>query len=117
MSSATTNIRARSWIALLFAVAGLLALPAAVELSRRSGRVSLLDGAYAIPLAFVLGLIGLLMARRARDNQRWLSLQDEHRTTVASVAVIIGMVTVCLAVTAALSVGFYEAVLFYQHHR
>jgi hypothetical protein len=33
------------------------------------------------------------------------------------VAVIIGLVTVCLAITAALSVGFYEAVLFYQRHR
>jgi hypothetical protein len=117
VSSPTASIRARSWIALLLSIAGLLALPAAVEISRRSGRVSLLDGAYAIPIAFVLGLVGLVMARRARDTQRWFSLRDEHRATVASVAAIVGLVTVCLAITAALSVGFYEAVLFYQRHR
>jgi hypothetical protein len=56
------------------------------------------------------------MARRARENLRWLRLRD-GRTTVASTAVIVGALTVCLAVTAALSVGFYELVLVYQHSR
>jgi hypothetical protein len=56
------------------------------------------------------------MARRARENLRWLRLR-EGGTGVASAAVVIGLVTVCLAVTAALSVGFYELVLLYQHSR
>jgi hypothetical protein len=76
----------------------------------------LLDAAYAIPLAFLFGLLALLMARRARDNLRWLRLR-EGGTGVASTAVIIGTLAVCLAVTAALSVGFYELVLVYQHSR
>jgi Ca2+/Na+ antiporter len=97
-------------------LAGLAALPAGVELSRRSPRVELLDASYAIPLAFVLGLVALIMARRARHNLRWLRLRDGG-TGVASAAVVIGMVAVCLAVTAALSVGFYELVLLYQHSR
>jgi hypothetical protein len=57
-----------------------------------------------------------LMARRARQNLRWLSLRDGG-TGVASVAVIVGMVTVSLALTAALSIGFYELILVYQHNR
>jgi hypothetical protein len=56
------------------------------------------------------------MARRARQNLRWLRLRDGG-TGVASTAVVIGLVAVCLAVTAALSVGFYELVLLYQHSR
>ena len=103
-------------MALLLGLAGLLALPAAIEVSRRSSRVDLLDAGYGIPLAFLLGLIAVVMARRARENLRWLRLTDGG-TAVASTAVIVGALAVCLALTAALSVGFYELVLVYQHSR
>jgi hypothetical protein len=116
MPSPIALSRARSWVALLLAVAGLLVLPAAVEVSRRSARVGLLDAGYAIPLAFLLGLVGLLMARRARENLRWLRLRGGG-TGVASTAVIVGALAVCLAATAGLSIGFYELVLVYQHSR
>jgi hypothetical protein len=116
MTSPVARSKARSWVALLLAVLGLLVLPAAVELSRRSRTVSLLDAGYAIPIAFLLGLIALIMARRARENLRWLSVR-ERRTGVASTAVVVAGVTICLAITAALSIGFYELVLVYQHSR
>jgi hypothetical protein len=106
----------RSWVALVLAVIGLLVLPAAVEESRRSTRISLLDAGYAIPLALVLALAALIMARRARDTLRWFQLRDGG-TAVATVAIVISAVTVCLALTAALSIGFYELVLLYQHSR
>jgi hypothetical protein len=100
----------------VLAVLGLLVLPAAVEASRRSTRIDLLDAGYAIPVAFFLGLVAVIMARRARDNLRWFRLKDGG-TAVASLAIIIGGVTVCLGLTAALSIGFYELVLVYQHSR
>jgi hypothetical protein len=103
-------------VALLLGLAGLLALPAAIEVSRRSPRVDLLDAAYGIPLAFLLGVIAVVMARRARENLRWLRLRDGG-TAVASTAVIVGALADCLALTAALSIGFYELVLVYQHSR
>jgi hypothetical protein len=56
------------------------------------------------------------MARRARNNLRWLRLRGGG-TGVASTAVIVGMLALCLAATAALSVGFYELVLLYQRSR
>jgi hypothetical protein len=101
---------------LLVGLLGLLTLPAAVEASRRSARIGLLDAGYAIPLAFLLGLIGLVMGRRARNNLRWLSLRKAG-TGVASTAVIVAAVTLCLALTAALSIAFYELFLVYQHSR
>ena len=116
MASPVALSRVRAWVALLFGLLGVLALPAAVEATRRSHRIALLDAAYAIPLAFLLGLIAVVMARRARNNLRWLSLRDRG-TAVASTAVIVGMLALCLAVTAALSVGFYELVLLYQRSR
>jgi hypothetical protein len=103
-------------VALLLGVAGLLTLPVAVEVTRRSGRLALLDADFAIPLAFVLSLVALIMARRARQNLRWFRLQ-QGGTGVASAAAIIGLVGLCLALTAALSVGFYELVVLYQRSR
>jgi hypothetical protein len=103
-------------VALLLGVIGVATLPAAVELARRSERVALLDASYAIPVGFLLGLVSVLMARRARDNLRWLRLR-EGGTAVASAGVIAGALAVCLALTAALSVGFYELVLLYQRSR
>lgn len=108
--------KVRAWLALLLGLMGLFVLPAAVEVSRRSARVGLLDAAYGIPVAFLLGLVALVMARRARENLRWLRLRDGG-TGIASAAVIVAAVTLCLAITAALSVGFYELVLVYQHSR
>ena len=106
----------RAWAALVVGAAALLTLPAAVEVARRSKTVTLLQAGYAIPVAFVLGLVAVVMARRARHNLRWLAVR-EVGTRVASTAVIVATVAVCLALTAALSIGFYELVLLYQHSR
>jgi hypothetical protein len=108
--------RGRAWLALLLGLAGLLTLPVAVEVTRRSGRLALLDAGFAIPRALLLSLVALIMARRARENLRWFSLR-EGGTGLASAAVIVGLVGLCLALTAALSVGFYELVLLYQRSR
>ena len=55
------------------------------------------------------------MAGRAKRNIRWLGL-DDRGAAVASAAVILGILAVSLALMAALSVGFYEAVQYYQRH-
>jgi ACR3 family arsenite efflux pump ArsB len=93
-----------------------LTLPAAIEVSRRSKRIGLLDAGYAIPLAFVLGLIALVMARRAKRNLQWLQLR-EGGTRIATVAVVVAALALCVALVAALSIGFYRLVLLYQHSR
>lgn len=91
-------------------------MPAAIEVSRRSKAVGLLDTAYAIPLAFLLALVSVVMARRARHNLRWFRVR-EGGTAVAQTAVLVGTLGLLLAVVAALSVGFYGLVVVYQHSR
>jgi hypothetical protein len=108
--------RRRASIALLLGIAGVLVLPAAIELARRSKAVSLLDAGYAIPPAFLLGLLSVVMARRARHNLRWLRLRDGE-TGVAKAAVAVGALALCLSLAAALSVGFYGLVVVYQQSR
>jgi hypothetical protein len=101
---------------LLLGFASLLTMPLALEVAARSKRIGLLDTAYAVPLAFLLGVVALVMARRARNNLRWLELR-EGGTSVATVAVVVAAVALCLALVAALSVGFYGLVVLYQHSR
>ena len=105
----------RAWIAVLIGLAGVATMPVAIEIAYRSARISLLQSAYAVPLGFVLGLVATGMARRAKRNIEWFSL-DESGTTVATVGVILGVLAISLALTAALSVGFYEAVEYYHRH-
>ena len=116
MTTPNAASRTRAWVAFVFAVASLLTLPAAIEVSRRSKRVGLLDAGWAIPVAFLLAVVALVMARRARANLRWLQVR-EGSTGIASTAVILAALALCLALTAALSIGFYELVLVYQHSR
>jgi len=90
-------------------------MPGAVAVARESKRVAVLDAAYGVPVAFVLGLLALGMARRAKRNLAWLRL-DGRGTGAASTGIVLGTLAVSLALTAALSVFFYEAVLYYEHH-
>jgi len=105
----------RAWTALVLGVAGVVTMPAAVILAHRSHSFAILDASYAVPLAFVLGLLATGMATRAKRNLAWLGL-DEGGTGVASVAVVLGVLALSLALMAALSVGFYEGLKYYQHH-
>jgi hypothetical protein len=116
MSALTATSRRRAWTALILGLVAILTIPAAIEVANRSKRVELLDAAYVIPLAFLLAVISLGMANRARKNLKWLQLREDG-TGVATVAVLVGGVALCLALVAALSVGFYGLVLIYQHSR
>jgi peptidoglycan/LPS O-acetylase OafA/YrhL len=106
----------RARLALVCGLAALLTLPAAIELASRSKRIALLDAAYAIPLAFLLAVFSLGMAQRSRRNLRWLQLREQG-TGVATAAVVVGTIALCLSLVAALSVGFYGLVVIYQHSR
>jgi H+/Cl- antiporter ClcA len=101
---------------LLLGLASLLTMPAAIEVAARSKRIDLLNTVYAVPLAFVLGLVALVMAWRARNNLRWLQLRDGS-SRLATAAVVVSAIALCLAIVAALSAGFYEIVVLYQHSR
>ena len=116
MDGPTRSSSVRAWVSVLLGLAGVLTLPAAIDVARRSTRVALLDAAYAAPLGFLLGLVALLMAKRARDSLRWLKLREDG-TAAARIGMILGLLAVCFALVAALSVGFYEAWLFYERHR
>ena len=116
MADPIASSKRRAAVALLLGIAGVLVLPAAIEVARRSNAVGLLDASYGIPLAFLLGLTSVVMARRARRNLQWHRIRDGG-TGVARAAVVIGGLAVYLSLAAALSVGFYGLFVIYQHSR
>jgi hypothetical protein len=87
-------------------------LPAAIVASRFSERLELLHAAWAIPVAAVLGLISLALARRARRQLRFTLVRGRHAAARAGRA--LAVVALCLALTAAISVGFYRLLLEFQ---
>jgi len=60
----------RASLAVLLGLAAVVAVPAAVVASRRTSGITLLDAAWAIPVAVVCGLAALLFVRGARGRIR-----------------------------------------------
>ena len=100
----------RASLALLLGALGVAAIPAAVYVSQRSQRVGLLDAAWAIPVAFCLGVGALLFARGARGKIA-RSLERSGGRMRARTARLLGVLAICIALSAAISVGFYELLL------
>ena len=113
--SPTESSRRRAWAAVVLGLAGVLTMPAAVAVANRSHRITLLDAGYAVPLGLLLGALATGMGHRAKRNLEWLRL-DGRGGGVARVGRTLGVLALALALMAALSVGFYEAIIYYEHH-
>ena len=59
----------------------------------------------------------MLVGQVERADFGSLALQEQGGTGPARVGIVLGLLAVCLALTAALSVLFYEGWLVYERHR
>ena len=101
-----------AWLSVIFGVLAVAALPAAIAYSRFSERFELLHAAGAIPVAAVLGLVTLGLARRARRQLRFTLVRSRH--AAARAGRLLALLALCLAVTATISVGFYRLLVEFQ---
>jgi len=103
----------RASVAALLGAVGVLAVPAAIVLAQRSKGVALIDAAWGIPVALGLGFLAIGASNLARVRvQRTVGRAGgEGRARAAR---ILGAVAICIAVTAAISVGFYELLLHFE---
>jgi hypothetical protein len=97
----------RAWASLAAALAGVLALPAGIGAARELKAVSLIDAAYAIPFAAALGLLGIALSVGARRRLEW-TLGRVGGRHVATAGRVLGVLAVCVAVAAAIAIGFFE---------
>ena len=81
-------------------------LPLAVYATRFSGSYELLHAGWAIPVAVVLGLVAIALARRSRV-QAAVSLAASHGGGVAGVGRVLGLLGLCIAAAALVALGVY----------
>lgn len=81
-------------------------MPAGVVLARLTEQVTLLHAAGAVPVGGLLGLLSIVLAARARQHvQRTLGRVGGEG--VARVGRALGVLGLCVTVTAALALGFF----------
>ena len=92
---------------MLLGVLAVAAIPVGVVLSGRLAGVTLIDVAWAIPVAAGAGVSALLFARGATGRiQR--TLERAGGAGRARVGRILGIAGICMALSGAIAVGFYE---------
>jgi hypothetical protein len=106
-TSSSSGHNGRAWASAASALGGVLALPAAVAVARQTKGVDLLDAAYAIPVAAVLGLLAIALSIGARRRLEW-TLGRVGGAWLARLGRVLGVLAVCVAVAAAIAIGFFE---------
>lgn len=94
-----------AWGSVFVGIASIATLPLAVYLTRFSESYDLLHAGFAIPVAATLGLVSLALARRARIRSALAF--DERRSGPASIGRVLGVVGLCMAAAAVISLGVY----------
>ena len=95
-----------AWLAVLVGLLSLAALPAAIVATRWSEPYELIDSAAAIPAAVLLGIVAIVLARRARvRGQRTLAGVGATRTARAGRA--LGLTGLLLGITGAMAVAVF----------
>ena len=114
MASRTVSSNHRASLAVVVGILAVLAMPGAVVLARETAGVELLSAAWAVPIAALLGIAALLLARGARGRIRW-SLERAGGSGRVRAALILGVAGICLALSSAIAVGVYELLLRLEH--
>ena len=98
----------------MVALCGAVAVPATIVVSRQTGRIHLLDSAWAIPAGMALSIGALLFTRGARGQiRRTLSRAGgEGRLRAARWLAGVG---IGVALSASIAVGFYELLVRLEH--
>ena len=91
---------------MLLALVGLAIPPAGFAAARQLDRVSLVQATAATCASAVLGLSAIMLSRRARRTaERTLGRVGGERT--ARVGRMLGLIALCLGLTATFALGFY----------
>jgi hypothetical protein len=111
-SSSRPNHRAS--FALIMALCGVVAVPAAVLVSRQTGKIHLLDAVWSIPVAMVLSVGALVLARGARGQIR-KTLERAGGAGRLRATRWLAVAGICVALAGSIAVGFYELLVRLEH--
>jgi hypothetical protein len=94
----------------LLGLVAVVAVPAGVALARQTTGVELIDAAWSVPVAALCGIAALLFVRGARGRIRRTLERAGGRGRIR-IGRILGVLGICLALSAGIAVGFYELLL------
>ena len=97
----------RAVASLLAAVAGVLALPAGVAISKESRNVHLLDAGWALPVGGLLGLLAVVLGTRARREAEW-TLGRIGGLGLARAGRALGVLAICIAIAGGIAIAYFE---------
>jgi hypothetical protein len=106
-------MRSSNHRASLAVFAGLLAtvaVPGAIALARQTAGFSLLDAAWAIPVAAVCGVVALLLMRGARGRIR-STLERAGGFGRIRTARVLAIAGICFALSGSIAIAVYEVLL------
>jgi len=114
LAAPTRSSNHRASLALLLGLIAFAAVPAGIAIARRTAGISLIDAAYAIPVAAAAGVAALLFARGAAGRIR-RTLERAGGEGRARAGHFLGFVGICFALSGTIAVGFYELLLRLEH--
>ena len=91
----------------LAGLASVVTLPLAVYMTRFSDSYDLLHAGFFIPVAAVLGLVALALARRARRRTAMSLATAGAGRDLAAAGRVLGVLGLCLAASAVIALGVY----------
>jgi hypothetical protein len=108
------RLNPRAWLAFLFGLLAAVAIPVAIELTRKIPGAALLDAVWGIPVAAVAATLSLLFARGARGAIA-RTLEPVGGGTCIRLGRILAVAGICLTLSASIAVGLYELLLRLEH--
>jgi len=94
-----------AWGSLVAGLASVAVLPVAIYLTRFSDSYDLLHAGFTVPIAAALGLVAVVLARRARMRSA-VSLAG-GTSGIETAGRVLGVVGLCLAASALVALGVY----------
>lgn len=95
-----------AWGSVVSGAASVAALPLAIYLSRFSERYELLHAGFVIPVAALLGIAAIVLARRAR-RRIVVTLGRAGGDDLARAGRVLGIAGLCMALAALVALGVY----------
>jgi len=105
----------RTTLAIFCGLVAVIAIPVAIELTRKMAGAQLIDAAWAIPVAAAAAVASLLFARRARASvSRTIERAGWSRRLMA--ARVFAVTGICLALSSSLAVAIFEFLVWKERH-
>jgi hypothetical protein len=106
----------RATLAVVCGLVAVVAIPLAIEVTRKKTGAVLLDAAWAIPVAAIAAVAALILehgARRVANRTLGQAGSAKRRNGAARVLAVTG---ICLVLSSSLAVGVYEFLVWKETH-